>query len=1145
MDFTVTRSGDLGSQLTVGYTTVAGTAQPNVDFTPENGAVTFPYGSATATIGIPVFGTNAYKPAALNFSVQLTGVVSVVGAPVTMASNVDFTSGTQPVSVSVGDFNGDGKLDLAVVNAGDNNVSVLLNTTAPGAATPSFGSPQIFGVGTNPAFLADADLNGDGKLDLAVVNNDSAGTVSVLLNTTPTGATTVSFANHFDFAVGTHPTGLAIGDLNGDGVPDLAVVNHGDSTVSVLLNSTFPGNVAPAFTGQRPFATGTSPYAVAMADLNGDGKPDLVVTNGAAGSVSVLENTIASGATIPAFADKQDFNTGTTPSAVAVGDLNGDGAPDVVVANAGDNTVSVLLNTTTPGADTFSFAAKQDFQTEADPQALAIKDLNGDGKADVVIANAAAGSNSVSMLVNTTVPGSTTATFANQQKFSTGGGPTSVAVGDFNGDGEPDVVSANSASGANSVSVLFNTTPMVEATNVSSFSAAQITLSHSTRGAAVSDFNGDGKPDVVVGGLSAYSLTVMVNTTPPDATNATFNAPAAFAVPERALLVTTGDINGDGKPDLIATLSTNNQNNEICVLLNTTAPGSLTPSFSAPVVFNAGSNVQSVDVADINGDGKPDLLVTNYTNYVAVLLNTTAPGAAVPTFFSKKTFPVGGNPDSVTVGDLNGDGKPDMVVTNPNASTVTVFLNSTTPGSFSPSFAKQDLAVAQKPYYTAIGDLNGDGQPDLAVVGAGNFVSVLLNNTAPGATTASFSAVSKVPEQSGYNFIKIQDINGDGKPDMVATGYFTGKEVVMLNTTSPGGTVLTFSNQPIATLSRGTNFTAIGDLNGDGRPDFVVTNQNSNTFPIVINSPAAITTASATGTIEETAQFSAASETVNENGGTFSIPITLSLPSPVDTTIAFNVGGTAVSGTNYSGIISSPLVIPAGQTTGMITGTLLDNGVFDGNKLLTVTLGTLTNASLGNVTANTMTIQDSSTPPVVALASAAQLVNENDGTFSITVNLTGATQAVTTIPFTLSGTASANVNYKNVTPSPLVIPVGQSSATITGTLVDDGKFDSANKTLIFSLGTPTNATLGNISADTLTINETDPMPTVTFPNASQTVNESGGNFTRSRLPVHSVRHYYNYSVYAERHGGQRRELQWCNRLANRDSRRSDLHCHNG
>ena len=644
------------------------------------------------------------------------------------------------------------------------------------------------------------------------------------------------------------------------------------------------------------------------------------------------------------------------------------------------------------------------------------------------------------------------------------------------------------------MSVLINLTTMVEATNVSSFSTAQFTLSHSTRGAAVTDLNGDGKPDVVVGGLFGYSVAVMVNTTAPGGTTLSFATPIAFAVPERPLMVTTGDINGDGKPDLIAVLSTNNQNNEICVLLNTTPPGSLTPSFAAPVVFNAGSNVQSVDVADINGDGKPDLVVANYTNYVAVLLNTTAPGAAVPTFFSKKTFPVGGNPDSVTVGDLNGDGKPDMVVTNSGANTVTVFLNSTTPGSLSASFAKQDFAVAQKPYFTAIGDINGDGKPDLAAVGAGTFVSVLLNTMPAGATTASFSAVSKVPEQYGYNFIKIQDINGDGKPDMIATGYFTGKEVAMLNTTLPGATALTFSNQPIASLSRGINYTAVGDFNGDGRPDVVITNQNSNTFPASLNAPALITTASATGTIEETAQFSSASETVKENDGTFSIPVTLSLPSPVDTTIDFNVGGTAVSGTNYSGIIPSPLVIPAGQTTGMITGTLLDNGVFDGNKLLTVTLGTLTNAMLGIVTANTMTIQDSSTPPTVALASATQTVNESDGTFSVTVTLTGSTQAVTTIPFTLGGTASANVNYKNITPSPLVIPVGQASATIAGTLVDDGKFDAVNKTLVLALGTPTNATLGSNSADTLTINETDPMPTAAIPNAGQTVNESGSNF---------------------------------------------------
>lgn len=974
MDFTVTRSGDLGAQLTVGYTTVAGTAQPNVDFAPITGTVTFPYGAATATIGIPVFGTNAYKPGGLNFSVQLTGVVSVVGAPVSMANNVDFTSGMQPVSVAVGDFNGDGLLDLAVANAGDSTVSVMLNTTAPGAATPSFGSPQAFSVGKNPTFVADADLNGDGKLDLVVVNNNSAGSVSVLLNTTPTGSTTVSFANHFDFAVGANPTGLAIGDLNGDGLPDLAVVNHGDSTVSVLLNGTFPGNAVPAFTGHRDFGTDASPYAVAIGDLNGDGKADLVVTSGAAASVSVLENTMAPGTLTAAFAGKQDFTTGQKPSAVAIGDVNGDGAPDLVVANAGSNTVSVLLNTTTPGANTFSFAAKQDFPTGADPQAVALKDLNGDGKPDIVVANGGAGSSSVSVLLNTTVPGATIPTFAGQQTFSTGGGPVSVAVADLNGDGEPDLVTANSAAGANSVSVLLNTTVFIEATNTSAFPTTPVAMSPS-QAVVADDINGDGKPDIVAVQINGGNyVSVLINTTVPGSNTPTFTAAQKISVGNQPLSVALADINGDGKADIIVG---NQGDGTISVLLNTTAPGSLVATFASPQTFAAGTpgNQTFVAAADFNGDGKTDLAVSSSNGSVAVLLNTTSPGSLNASFSAPQAFTTATGPDGIVAADVNGDGKPDLAVADYSGS-VSVLVNTTTAGSFTPSFAPEKLLTAQSETKSVVaGDLNGDGKPDLV---ADNIFtpsqSVFLNTSVPGGG-ASFAPQKNFPTGNFPTRVELADINGDGKLDIVFNNYFDGTEWVMFNTTAPGSSKFSFSTQKIPAVGR-NGWEAVADFNGDGRPDIFVTSQGGNSV-ILLNAPATIATASATGTIIETAQFAAAAETVNENAGTFSIPVNLALASPVDTAILFTLSGSAVSGTNYKGISVSPLVIPAGQTGGMITGTLLDNGVFDGNKTLTFTLGTPTNAILGGVSVNAMTIQESSTPPTVSFAGGSEMISEN------------------------------------------------------------------------------------------------------------------------------------------------------------------------
>ena len=174
------------------------------------------------------------------------------------------------MSVAIGDFNGDGKLDLVVTNNGSTTISVLLNTIDPlSLMTPSFANKVDFVTGGGPSSLAIGDFNGDGKPDLAVASSTST-FVSVLRNTfDPLSPMTPKFATRISFVTGTNPYSMAIGDFNGDDKPDLAVANYSSTTVSILLNTFNPlVSMNLRFATKVDFVTGNNPYSVAIGDLD-------------------------------------------------------------------------------------------------------------------------------------------------------------------------------------------------------------------------------------------------------------------------------------------------------------------------------------------------------------------------------------------------------------------------------------------------------------------------------------------------------------------------------------------------------------------------------------------------------------------------------------------------------------------------------------------------------------------------------------------------------------------------------------------------------------------------------------------------------------------------------------------------------------
>ncbi len=360
------------------------------------------------------------------------------------AATASFSAGTKPYSVAVGDFNGDRKLDLASANPGSGNVSILL-----GDGTGKFGAAANFAAGTNPASVAVGDFNKDGKQDLAVANSGSRN-VSILL-----GDGTGKFSAATNFAVGTNPVSVAVGDFNKDGNQDLAVANSGTNNVSILL-----GSATGAFGAATNLAVGTSPTSVVVGDFNKDGNQDLAVANLGSNNISVLL-----GSATGAFGAATNISIGTVtvggitapinaPRTIAVGDFNKDGIQDLVTADAGTNNVNVASSGVTIllGNGIGGFGTPTTFPVASLTVFVAVGEFNGDGNLDVVTATE--GTDNVSILLGNGIGG-----FGAVTNFSVGANavPTSVAVGDFNGDGKPDVASTNYA--PNTVGVLLNTCP--------------------------------------------------------------------------------------------------------------------------------------------------------------------------------------------------------------------------------------------------------------------------------------------------------------------------------------------------------------------------------------------------------------------------------------------------------------------------------------------------------------------------------------------------------------------------------------------------------------------------------------------------------------------------------------------------------------
>jgi len=262
------------------------------------------------------------------------------GGNILLAARNDFAASYTSGAVTLADIDGDGKLDVLLTNFNNNSISIYRNTST--VSSISFGTPYTVSSGTGPAVIVTADFDGDGKVDIAV-SNFTGTTIYVYKNTS--SGTTISLGTPLSLAAGSAPNGIAVGDVDGDGKMDIATANYNSANISVYRNTSSTGSIS--FATQVNFGTtgSSGPQGISLSDIDGDNKPDLCVANRNSASVSVFKNQSTTGTiTTSSFASRVEFNTGTQPAGLLVNDIDNDGRLDIITANNIGGSFSILRN---------------------------------------------------------------------------------------------------------------------------------------------------------------------------------------------------------------------------------------------------------------------------------------------------------------------------------------------------------------------------------------------------------------------------------------------------------------------------------------------------------------------------------------------------------------------------------------------------------------------------------------------------------------------------------------------------------------------------------------------------------------------------------------------------------------------------------
>ena len=765
-----------------------------------------------------------------------------------------FTSGSggTPTGIAVGDFDNDGAVDAAVSNGDGKDISVQVglfscaggdragqfcfqtNDCPGGTCKPDGTLSNVGSIGLDRILsaLLQGRFDGDGLDDLIVAqtNDDSV----VFLK----GRGDTEF---FDppgpaISVGRSPVGLAGADIDGDGRLDLVVANQGDppapGSITILKgvgDGTFTllRQPKPGEPGELVDSLPADVDTRAVAIGNIDADP-------APDILAVNANTVSiySGDGDGSFTPSGTLTTGTEPRDIVLRDLNDDGDLDLIIPNFTEDTVSVRF-----GNGDGTFAADQSYPVGTAPNRIVFGEMGGDNRPDLVVSNNRSGDVSV-LLANG--PG----TFGKARNFFADAEPQAVGVGDFNQDGLLDAVVAAVSDVGASVAVLRNRGDGVL------HAVEDIPRVNGPAALTSADLDGDGLPDLLVAG-GAGSVLVF------PAVNQGFGSPTVINVGGRTLGVVAPDLNGDAQPDIVAT---DTENSQIAVILSRGGG-----RFAAPVFSSTAPNPGGVTVGDFNNDGRPDIAVATISED-GVCQGGSQMGAdcvrpdecgtggicAFPGKVSALlqqldgTFPrssrntdVDQTPIGIAALDANCDGRDDLVVANLASSTVLV-LRSNGDGLFTVAQTLPDTQVGLFPIALAVADFNRDGVDDFAVantVTSGNFNNVRLfqGNSDCSGTFSAFPGSGQRKIGDYANALVARDFNGDQFVDIGVTSQNSNEVCIGLG--GGDGTLTLVGQGSCDRVSRMPIAVAAADFDADGRYDAASANNSalSNNLSVLFN----------------------------------------------------------------------------------------------------------------------------------------------------------------------------------------------------------------------------------------------------------------------------------------------------------------------